>query len=396
MRIKKYPKEIYILWTASFLRGIDLMSVFLIPFFMDWGGLSQFQTQLLQSWFTLLVFALEIPTGLIGDVKGRKFSVLCGFLFLTIGPIVYGSIPDFKIFLIGELLFAIGIAFISGAQEALLYDTLKDSSEEKSYSQVKMINDNLNLVGMLASSFLAGFFRSFMAVNRLFQASAITSGIIFLLILFLINEPRVALEKDFVPNYKEVFKRAISSLRRNSILRRLITFLTMIAVPSYFVIWFYQVIMTRIGVEEGKFGFYRVILISGEIVLSYSIIRLLDKTKNKRALLRYTVFLMILGFLAPVYLQNVMGVVMFIVLAGGVGLKYQVILSSFLNSQVRSSERATTLSFVSMLRRLLLTVANPIFGYLADFSMNLSLMVLAGILVLTGVCLLPRNEDLRN
>ena len=103
-RLLKYDKRIYLMWISSLIMGVEFLGVFMIPFFTDWGGLNQFQMQSLQSWFMFAIFFLEIPTGLIGDVKGRKFSVILSYIFLTIGPIVYGSFPSIYIFILAELI----------------------------------------------------------------------------------------------------------------------------------------------------------------------------------------------------------------------------------------------------------------------------------------------------
>jgi MFS family permease len=386
---KKYPKEVWIIWLVSFITGVELVGAILIPFFKDWGGLNQFQTQILQSWFTFAVFLLEVPTGIIGDVKGRKFSVLCGAGILVFGSIVYGSIPYFGIFLIGEFLFAAGVAFNSGADEALLYDTLKEKGLEKEYSEVQITKSNLHLAGMIISSLFTGLALQYFPVNRIFQLNAVTWGITFLLILFFIKEPKVRLEEDFIPDYKVVFKKAFHTMKNSRALRKLVAFVTLVSSAAYFVLWFNQVLLQQINIEEGKFGYFRIVLLLSEIILSTVIIKLLKSKKRKSFYTRLVTALIVFGFLAFIFLPNVWGVLIFIVLGGGIGLKFRDIFSSVLNKYIKSSERATTLSFVSMIRRLSLTLLNPIFGWLADVDMDYALLSLAGIVVLAGALLLP-------
>jgi len=62
-KIFAWPKEIYLFWIVDFILGLELIGSVLLIFFRDWGGLNQTQTQMLQSWFTLWIFILEIPTG---------------------------------------------------------------------------------------------------------------------------------------------------------------------------------------------------------------------------------------------------------------------------------------------------------------------------------------------
>jgi MFS family permease len=391
-KFRKYPKEVYVIWFISFLTGIELIGAILIPFFKGWGGLNQFQIQLLQSFFTLAVFFLEIPTGIIGDIKGRKFSILCGALFLVVGPLVYGSMPDFRIFLLAELLFAIGIAFNSGAEEALLYDTLKEKKLTKDYSHIQNVKGNIHLIGMLVSSLFTGIALQYLSINRIFQLASITWGLTFILILIFIKEPKVKLQDDFVPDYKVIFKRAVNTLRYNKKLKKLVLFITLVSSATYFVIWFNQVLLQTIGVEEEKFGFFRIVLILSQIVLSAIIIRLFKSKRKIGFYSRLITALIVFGFISFVFLPNVIGVLIFIVLAGGIGMKFRSIFSEILNQHIRSSERATTLSFISMIRRLSLTMLNPVFGWLADVDMDITLLILASVVVFAGALLLPTSN----
>jgi MFS family permease len=76
------------------------------------------------------IFVLEIPTGAIADYIGRKQSIFIGSFITVIAMLIYGSIPNFSIFLLAEFLFATGVAFTSGADEALLYDALREECRE--------------------------------------------------------------------------------------------------------------------------------------------------------------------------------------------------------------------------------------------------------------------------
>jgi len=219
-KILKYGLPIWILWIVSFLNGLEIVGPFIIPFFKDWGGLNQTQIQTLQSWFMLWIFLLEIPTGLIGDVKGRKFSVLIAMTFWVIGPIVYSIYPDFRVFMLGEFLLAIGTAFNSGAMEALLYDTVKDKNLVKDYPRIVNIFDNLQLVGMIIGAGMGSILINLLPVNILFALWSIPFAMSLLLVLLFIKEPKGQMKK-LEPNYIKTFKMALLQLKNHKILRKL-------------------------------------------------------------------------------------------------------------------------------------------------------------------------------
>lgn len=58
------------LWRA--LMHMHFFAGVLVPFFTDWGGLSLNQMFLLQAWFFLWIFLLEVPTGALADKYGRR------------------------------------------------------------------------------------------------------------------------------------------------------------------------------------------------------------------------------------------------------------------------------------------------------------------------------------
>lgn len=391
-----YDKSIYILWLVSFIAGFDLMSAFLIPFFRDWGGLSQFQVQMVQSWFAFWMVIFEIPTGLIGDVRGRKFSVLAGFIFSTVGLFLYGSLANFWIFLLSEFLLAIGLAFCSGAQEALLYDTVKEKGQESHFPKINIIDSNMSLLGMFFGSLASSFLIRLVNVNKLIQLSAIPFVICFALLYFFIHEPKVELKEDFVPDYKKTFKSAFRALKSNKALKRLVVFVVAMSSLTYFAVWFYQVGLREIAIDESLYGFFRMLLLGSEVVLSYVIVRLLKGTIKKLTIIFFSISLVALGFLVPGVNLGLFSLVALIVFSGGIGTKIRTIFSPFLNAQIESQNRATVLSFISLARRFSLIILNLVFGYLADVNFKLTLLILGALVLGIAIIWGPEEGDLAN
>jgi len=391
MAFFKYPLQIKILILAAFILGFDFMGAILIPFFKDWGGLSQFQIQTLQSWFSLWIFFLEIPTGLIGDVKGRKFSVLVGLGILIFAPILYGSIPMFLVFLIAEFLYALALAFTSGSDEALLYDSTKELKIEHKFKEIQSYKENMHLVGMLAGALITGILVKFLPLNLIFQLQAITSLIAFLLIFKFVREPKLEVE-GFVPNYKEIAKKSFRNLKNNPVLKRIVIFITIISSTTYFVIWFNQLLLKNINIADEYFGYFRFFLVISQIIMTFIFIKILGKIKKDGLFLTFGAVLIVIGFVAGALMNNIFGVLLFLILAGGIGLRYRVIFSSYINEFIESSERATTLSFISMIRRFAIAGLNPLIGFLADIRLSMTILILAGIVMIGTIFYFPKYK----
>jgi len=96
-------------------------------------GLSPIEAFFLMSVQEAALIFLEVPTGVVADRISRKFSVALGY-FLTALPFVF--LPWANAFWLVFLIFvvkAVGKALMSGAQQALLYDTLVELKRTSEY-----------------------------------------------------------------------------------------------------------------------------------------------------------------------------------------------------------------------------------------------------------------------
>ena len=104
-----FRSNLWKIYLFEFLTQFNLVSGVLVPFFTDWGNITFTQVMILQSWFMFWIFILEIPTGAFADYIGRKQSLALATLFNIVAVFIYGSIPNFYIFLLGEFLWAISL-----------------------------------------------------------------------------------------------------------------------------------------------------------------------------------------------------------------------------------------------------------------------------------------------
>src|SRR3989344_5857141 len=140
----------------NFLANIYFISGVLIPFFMDWGKISFFQIMILQSWFVVWVFLLEVPTGAVADRFGRKTSLIASCIVYIIGLFIYTSKPDFLIFLLGEFILAMGVSLSSGAAEAFDYDSLKEAGQEEQSKNVLGRFGSFEMAGLMVAAPIGG------------------------------------------------------------------------------------------------------------------------------------------------------------------------------------------------------------------------------------------------
>lgn len=377
----KWPKEIYIFLLAEFVVSLEFLGVILLIFFKDWGGLSQTEVQLLQSWFIFWTFVLEIPTGIFADVRGKKFSVILGSVFLAIGFLAYTLKPALVLFLFAEFLLALGIALQSGAQEGWIYDRVKSLKFEKDYRKVTILISNLKMFGMIVASVMFPIV-AHLSVENIVRVSVIPIVLSMLLLLVFVKKDK---KNSFeAVSYKKVAKEGFEIVKHNTRLRSLAIYITILGASSYFVIWLYQEALLNLNIGKEQFGFYRIILLLSQIVFIWMMGKWIEKKGRKKAMLIIGLAVSI-GFLVAGFVPNIWGVVILLVLSGGIGLQVRQVFSKEVNEEIDDIQRSTVLSFIGMVRRSMLIFLNPFVGILVDTRGVFLTFILLGVFSLISV-----------
>jgi len=119
LQMKKNITREYI---YSFLNNFNLLSTVWM-LYLAYKGMSLTQIGLLEGLFHVTSFLMEIPTGSIADIFGRKTSRVLGSVFWVISSItmLYGN--NFFHFALAMTLMALSYNLESGAGQALIYDS---------------------------------------------------------------------------------------------------------------------------------------------------------------------------------------------------------------------------------------------------------------------------------
>jgi MFS family permease len=388
-KIFDFPKEIYVFFIVDFILGLELMGTVLLIFFKDWGGLTQTQTQMLQSWFTLCIFVLEIPTGLYGDVRGKKKSVLLGYGLVALGVVTYCITPNLYLFLLSEFIFALGVACISGAEDAWRYDICQKYHIEERFRELSVTSEILNMIGMILAAGAYTFICKYLSVQQIFLSAMIPNVIAVILLGIFVKGTDTHQETHLKPDYLKTAKEALKVLKSNSNLKKLVIYTGLLASTSYFVIWLYQEALRVLSVPENMFGAYRMVLLISEIIAVKIAERLLKKI-SLRKMLTFIACIVALGFILGGVLHNIVGTIFVLAFAGGLGLQISCLISNEINAEIPQAQRATVLSFVGMARRLMLTVFNPVIGLLVDTKGVFFAFLVLGIVSLLAIFFKPK------
>lgn len=376
----------------SFLKDFSFFSAVLIPFFTQWGHISLTQAQILQAWFLFWIFILEIPTGAIADHIGRKYSLALGGIVVSAAALVYGSMPKFEVFLLAEFLFATAMALISGADSALLYDSLKEIGKEEESKKVFGRAQSFHLFGI----FLAAPLGSFIAFKFGLNAPMLFSAIPFFLaaiIALTIKEPLIYQRTSESKRYLEIARKGFSYFRGHKTLRLLALDAIIVASAAYFVVWLYQPLFMQIKTPILYFGYFHALLVGVEILIASNFVFFEKLFGSAKAFLKFSALITSFSFILTAIFPNIFTVFLFIIFAGGFGLTRLELMTAYMNRFIPSEQRATILSSVSMFRRFALVLLNPVIGFTADHSLRLAFLVV-GLLPLIVFFFSPIEQEM--
>ncbi|MFH2085423.1 MAG: MFS transporter [bacterium] len=359
----------------AFFKNFAFFSAVLVPFFTDWGHISLFQAQLLQSWFSIWVFVLEIPTGAIADKIGRKHSLVMGAIMVAIATLIYGSIPSFYVFLLAEFLFAVGYALNSGADQALLYDTLKSQGREPESKKIMGRADAITLAGMMAAAPIGSLIAARWGLNAPQLMTAIPMVIAGAL-AWSIPEPKLHSELES-RRYTDIIKHGFKEIRHNPIIRTLAFDSVVVSSAAYFVVWYYQPIMKNLSIPIIYFGLAHALLLFSEILVSSNFVTLEKILGKGKAYLKNSALLVTASLVFAAVFKHWTSLILLIIVGGGIGYTRATYISSIANKYIDSRSRATTLSSIGMLRRLVLVPLNPAIGAVATYSLPLALLIVS-------------------
>ncbi len=99
---------------------------------------------------------MEIPTGVVADMVGKRWTMFLAMLCNGLGFVVMGMSDSLEVLLGGFLLAQIGWAFHSGASEAMLYDSLKADRQEAMFDRIFSRVGVLGMLTLMAAALLGG------------------------------------------------------------------------------------------------------------------------------------------------------------------------------------------------------------------------------------------------
>jgi MFS family permease len=352
--------NIPLLYIIRISKWFNLVMPIVVIFYTD-SGLNMQEIFILKSIYSIGIVAMELPSGWMADVWGRKKTLLLGSILGATGFAVYSLSHSFLWFAVAEIVLGIGYSFVSGADSAILYDTLLENNKEKEYvkqeGRITSAGNFAEATAGIIGGLLAGItLRTPFYFQFLVAAMAIPAA-------WKLIEPTLQ-KKQSILKPLDFIKTAYINLVQNRELMTAILFSSVTGTATLTFAWFVQPYFQAIGMPIEWFGLMWALLNMSVAVSSVFAYRIENQITRKTAVIVILVSLTA-GFWFSAYFIIWWGVafLFFFYLARGMAT---IILKNYVNQYTDSDVRATLLSVRNFLIRINFAIVGPLLGWITD------------------------------
>ncbi|MDO8505132.1 MAG: MFS transporter [bacterium] len=349
----------------------------IIVLFFQENGLSFTQIMIIQALSSIIFIGLEVPSGYFADIYGRKTALAITGISAAMAMFAFASGTNFYHFLFASILWATAGVFISGADSALMYDTLKELKKEHDYKKIWGQNSFYYYTGGSIAYIIGGFLGK---IDYRYSFYAIIPFMLCLIPVALsFTEPKRHRPVIETNHFYHLLKGIHLSVVKNKKLRWLLAYAAVIGAFIQIGYFFYQPYFQLSDLNVTYFGFvfagFNIIvaisskyshLVEEKIGEKYSLILLFLLTAASFLLMSHFIYL--LSFVFALLIQFVKGF-------------SNVVISDYVHQLTTSDIRATVQSVKNLIEKTLFAVLSPFFGWMVDIYSLKQALSLSGILV---------------
>ncbi|MEN9871904.1 MAG: hypothetical protein RLZZ171_2896 [Cyanobacteriota bacterium] len=348
--------------------------------FYEHYGLNIEQIVLLKTILSLSILVLEVPSGYLADLWGRKACLVVGSGVWVASWLIYCTGTSFTAFAIAEILAGVAGSLISGANTALGYDTLIQLGKEQHY---QVWEGRLGAIAGISEAVCGIIGAAIASINLVypFYFQTVCLVIYFALALTLV-EPKFHQASAQTQKLNQL-KDIIVDVCKRPKLRWLILLSSTFSSASFLIVWLSQDYLQQLNIPIQAFGWAWAIFHLGMSLASINSHHLQRFLGIKRA-----IFLLIL-ILATSYIclgsiSQVWGLVLILSIYLVRGFSSPLILNA-INQQIASSVRATILSLNSLVFRVAFAIIAPLVGAIASrYNLSFGLIVAGCLFLISG------------
>lgn len=330
--------------------------------------------------YAVVVAILEVPTGSLADRWSKKALIRISALLSFIEFLILIYANNFSLFALAVSTAAVGKSLSSGTCNALIYDSLKLTSEESDFEK---ICGRINFFDY-SSCMLAALIGSYIAYHEgnitTYWLSLVSLIITFIITLFLV-EPTIVNKESETENYLNYISEAFNFLKNETSVMFIILFGILISAVFTYIDEFWQIYLSAINIPILLFG-----VVSSIRMISSSISGLYAYKLKKRfsysTIFSIVLLLICTTVLLTGFMKTALGLIPLVLTFAVFGVVEPLVLG-YLHHRTGSSIRATVESFQSLALRICTILCGLIFGYFSThYSIFTGFKVLGVILLI--------------
>ncbi len=369
-RIQRVYLALLLLHTlaASFIWGINTL------FLLD-AGLSNAQAFAANAFFTAGLVLFEVPTGVVADIRGRRFSYLLGTVTLTVSTLLYLLMwrisAAFWAWALTSMFLGLGFTFFSGAFQAWLVDALKAAGFEGELDSVFAKGEIVEGAAMLGGSVAGGYLAQVTSLGAPYLLRSIVLAASFVLAFVVMRDVGFTARRSGSPlrQAKEVLSGALSYGLRQPPVRWVMLASAFTDGVSIYAFYAMQPYLLQLYGDPKAYGIagLAAAIVGGAQIGGGLLVPHLARVASRRtsvlltAALSSTVVLAMIGF-GPGF----WGAIALLVVWGFVFATIMPVRQAYVNGLVPSEHRATVLSFDSLMGSGGGVAIQPVLGRAAD------------------------------
>lgn len=344
-----------------FLMEFQLWLPIWILYLQQERGFSLTQITVLDTPFFLLIVLAEVPTGAVADRFGRRVSLMLGSGLFAIAIFVFGIADTYAIILVSYVAWGLALTFQSGADVALLYDSLKATGREDQFRHVSgrlfAVRGIATVLALLVGAPLAAAtsYTFVITLSAIFGACALP-------VAFFMHEPRHnAVEHE---PYFSTIGNGLRDVWQTKWLRYIVLYSAIIGTGLFGPMIFQQLTLAEFGIDVSYQGVWQAPVRAAGIAASLSAGWLLARVSERAAFFSLPVVIASCS-IALAGIDQSWVLIAFVAL-GFVGGIQHPLFANYINHRIPSERRATLLSVQNVAFSLILALYQPLGGIVAD------------------------------
>jgi len=355
----------YFVYTALKGFSFGLITAMWLIYLQQRRGLSLTQATFVDVAFWIAAVLGEVPTGIVADTFGRKASLVAGVALMSLSIFAWAVAPTVPLIVLAYAGLAIGVTFLSGAEDAFFFESIQIAGRASSYTRLVGLAGATMLGATAIGSAVSGLFASVDLILPFLIAGVSLLATMGIVLTFKEPQTEEKVDGQTRKSYGKILRQSFTMMRARPALRSPMFYLALVPMAALIMeTFFLQPQAVALGVPIAGIGV---------LVMATQFTNMAGSTWADRIAMRlgearvlYIVPGVIVISLILLAAFQVFFSLLFIAVISFVTAVLRPLVLNRIQSQVSDNVRATILSMQSLMATLLLTVSEPILGVMAD------------------------------